>query len=303
MINMLRRLIGDHVELICNLDPQIGMVKVDPGQVEQVIMNLVVNAKDAMPSGGRIVVETALEVLEQDSEAFRPIDKELTFTPGQYVVLAVSDTGMGMNEAIVARIFEPFFTTKEVGRGTGLGLSMVYGFLKQSGGNITVNSIPDQGTQFKVYLPVVSDTAAVWRPDAGDKGSEVMRGSETILLVEDEHTVRKFLLRVLQSIGYNVIEAQDGRQALEFALNYSEPIHLLLTDLMMPNMGGKELSEKLSVPRPDIKIMFMSGYAEEGSPYTWNLREGLDFLQKPFSPSVLVQKVRAVLDTAQTVKH
>ena len=303
MTNMLRRLIGDHVELISNLDPQIGMVKVDPGQVEQVIMNLVVNAKDAMPSGGRIMVETALEMVEAGSDALRPIDKELSFEPGKYVVMTVADTGTGMDEATVARIFEPFFTTKEVGRGTGLGLSMVYGFLKQSGGNITVNSVPGEGTIFKVYLPLAKGTESAWRPEAGDDSAETAHGFETILLVEDEHTVRKFLLSVLQNIGYNVLEAQDGRQALEFALTYSEPIHLLLTDVMMANMGGKELSEKLSLHRPDIKMLFMSGYAEEGSPYTWNSRDGIDFLQKPFSPAVLAQKVRSVLDAAHAVKR
>ncbi len=303
MTNMLRRLIGDHVELVSNLDPQIGLVKVDPGQVEQVIMNLVVNAKDAMPAGGRITVQTAVEVVDQDSEALLPIDRELAFEPGQYVVMTVADTGTGMDEVTVARIFEPFFTTKEVGRGTGLGLSMVYGFLKQSDGNITVKSVPGEGTTFKVYLPLATGSAAVWRTDGADQGSESARGFETILLVEDEHTVRKFLLRVLQHIGYNVIEAQDGKQGLELSLNHPEPIHLLLTDVMMANMGGKELSEKLSLHRPEIKILFMSGYAEEGSPYTWNSQEDLDFLQKPFSPAVLAQKVRSVLDSTHTLKR
>jgi signal transduction histidine kinase/FixJ family two-component response regulator len=302
MTNMLRRLIGDHVELASNLDPHIGLVKVDPGQVEQVIMNLVVNAKDAMPSGGRINVETSVEMLDADTEGLRPIDKELSISPGRYVVLTVSDNGTGMDDVTIARIFEPFFTTKDVGRGTGLGLSMVYGFLKQSGGNISVTSAPGDGSVFKVYLPLAAGAGAVWKPTGTEEDSKPSRGFETILLVEDEHTVRKFLLNVLQNIGYKVLEAQDGKQAMDFAAGYAEPVDLLLTDVMMANMGGKELSEKLSLTRPDMKILFMSGYAEEGSPFTWNARESVDFLQKPFSPSVLAQKVRSVLDKAPAGK-
>ncbi|MEO7426155.1 MAG: ATP-binding protein, partial [Fibrobacteria bacterium] len=296
MTNMLRRLIGDHIELESSLDTKIGLVKVDPGQVEQVIMNLVVNAKDALPSGGRIQVSTSMETLTADSEALRPIDKELSFVPGRYVVLTISDNGTGMDEATIRHIFEPFFTTKEVGRGTGLGLSMVYGFLKQSGGNISVTSATGKGSAFRVYLPwVAGNRSSAWMPGGKEEGV-ASSGCETILLVEDEHTVRKFLLSVLQSKGYKVIEAHDGRQALEFATGYPETIHLLLTDVMMANMGGKELAEKLSLLKPDMKILFMSGYAEEGSSFSGEIREGVNFLQKPFSPVVLTEKVRAVLD-------
>jgi signal transduction histidine kinase len=297
MTNMLRRLIGDNIELASVPDPELGLVKADPGQLEQVIMNLVVNAKDAMPDGGRITVSTGMEVLAEDSVALHPIDKELSVVPGRYVVMSVSDTGIGMDDDTRSRIFEPFFTTKEVGRGTGLGLSMVYGFVKQSGGNITVTSAPGQGSTFRIYLPLASGGAA-WSPEATD-GSIPESGSETILLVEDEATVRKFLHNVLVQVGYRVIEAVDGKHALEICGTFGDPIHLLLTDVMMANMGGRELAAKLSESRPGLKILFMSGYAEEVRPEGWEGRDGVDFLQKPFSPGMLAQRVRAVLDSSR----
>lgn len=298
MTNMLRRLIGDNIELAAVPDPNLGLVKADPGQLEQVIMNLVVNAKDAMPEGGRITVETGMEVLETGSDAMNPIDKEIYITPGSYVVMTVSDTGTGMDEDTRGRIFEPFFTTKEVGRGTGLGLSMVYGFVKQSGGNITVSSNPGNGTIFRIYLPMASGTT-VWKPANSDEGIKHPAGIETILLVEDESTVRKFLLSVLQKAGYKVIEANDGKQALEVAENCETVIHLLLTDVMMANMGGRELAAKLAACRPELKVLFMSGYAEDYYPKGWEARDGVEFLQKPFSPGIFAQKVRTVLDTAR----
>jgi len=297
MTNMLRRLIGDNIELVSAPDPDLGLVKTDPGQLEQLIMNLVVNAKDAMPEGGRITVSSRMETLALDSDALHPIDKELSVVPGQYVVLSVSDTGIGMDDDTRSRIFEPFFTTKDVGRGTGLGLSMVYGFVKQSGGNITVTSTPGQGTTFRIYLPMATGGAA-WTPEAPD-GSIVESGSETILLVEDEATVRKFLLSVLTQVGYRVIEAEDGKHALEICGSVGEKIHLLLTDVMMANMGGRELASRLSDLRPGLKVLFMSGYAEEVRPEGWEGREGVDFLQKPFSPGMLAQRVRSVLDSTR----
>jgi signal transduction histidine kinase len=294
MTNMLRRLIGDNIELASDLDPDLGLVKADPGQLEQLLMNLVVNAKDAMPEGGRITVSTRMENLAEDSVALHPIDKEISVAPGRYVVLGVDDNGVGMDDDTRGRIFEPFFTTKEVGRGTGLGLSMVYGFVKQSGGNITVTSAPGRGTTFRIYLPLAPGGAA-WTPEAPD-GSIAESGSETILLVEDEATVRKFLMNVLTQVGYRVIEAQDGKHALEICAGLNEPIHLLLTDVMMSNMGGPELAEKLTLQRPAMKVLFMSGYAEEVRPDGWEGRDGVEFLQKPFSPGMLAQRVRAVLD-------
>ena len=238
-----------------------------------------------------------METLAQDSDALHPIDKELSVAPGQYVVLSVSDTGVGMDDDTRSRIFEPFFTTKEVGRGTGLGLSMVYGFVKQSGGNITVTSAPGQGTTFRIYLPLATGGAA-WSPEAQD-GSIVESGSETIRLVEDEATVRKFLHSVLTQVGYRVIEAEDGRHALEICGSFVDRIHLLLTDVMMANMGGRELAARLSDLRPGLKVLFMSGYAEEVRPEGWENRDEVDFLQKPFSPGMLAQRVRSVLDSTR----
>lgn len=297
MINMLRRLIGDNIELRAMPDPELGLVKADPGQLEQVIMNLIVNAKDAMPNGGSITVQTGVEILDADSDAIHPIDKELSISPGSYVVLSVIDTGTGMNEDTRGRIFEPFFTTKDVGRGTGLGLSMVYGFVKQSGGNITVSSRVDQGSAFRIYLPMASGSA-VWKPAEPEEGGKPAEGFETILLVEDETTVRKFLQSVLKKVGYQVLEAKDGKQAMEISETYGERIHLLLTDVMMANMGGRELAGKLSDSRSQMKVLFMSGYAEETYPTGWESREGVEFLQKPFSPAMLTRKVRSVLDAA-----
>ena len=297
MINMLRRLIGDNIDLVALPDPNPGLVKADPGQLEQVIMNLVVNAKDAMPEGGRISVETGMEILDADSVAMHPIDKEISINPGNYVVLTVSDTGTGMDEDTRGRIFEPFFTTKEVGRGTGLGLSMVYGFVKQSGGNITVSSIPGQGTTFRIYLPLAQGVNE-WKSGTGDREQAGAAGFETILLVEDEGTVRKFLLSVLQGVGYNVIEASDGKEALEMIEGRDDRIHLLLTDVLMANMGGRELAARMAECRPDMKVLFMSGYAEDSYPKGWEARDGVDFLQKPFSPVILAGKVRSVLDSA-----
>jgi signal transduction histidine kinase len=296
LTNMLRRLIGDNIDLGFAPDRGLGLVKADPGQLEQVLMNLVVNAKDAMPEGGRILVKTSMEELDLDSDALHPIDKEISIRPGSYVVLTVSDTGTGMDEDTRGRIFEPFFTTKEAGRGTGLGLSMVYGFVKQSGGNITVYSKAGEGTTFRIYLPLSGETSA-WKPVAAGEDSPPAIGHETILLVEDESTVRKFLLSVLIRAGYNVLEAESGKDALKISEAEGENIHLLLTDVMMANMGGEELATKLRTCHPEMKVLFMSGYSEEGYPKGWESREGVQFLHKPFSPSVLAQKVRTVLDS------
>ena len=300
MTNMLRRLIGDNIELVSVPDAALGLVKADPGQLEQVIMNLVVNAKDAMPDGGRITVETGMEMLAEDSDALRPIDKEISIAPGQYVVMTVSDTGTGMDEDTRGRIFEPFFTTKEVGRGTGLGLSMVYGFVKQSGGNITVLSNLGEGSIFSIYLPMAAGSTA-WKPKDSTDHAIQGAGFETILLVEDEFTVRKFLLSVLEQAGYRVLEAEDGKRARELSDATEETIHLLLTDVMMANMGGRELASQLAGHRPDMKILFMSGYAEDVDPKSWGGREGVEFLQKPFSPGTLAERVRTVLNSSRAL--
>ncbi len=299
LTNMLRRLIGENISLESRLDEDLGMVKADLGQLEQAIMNLVVNAKDAMPQGGRILVTTSCESLEAESEALLPLDPELVIMPGTYAVLGVEDNGVGMDDATKARIFEPFFTTKDVGQGTGLGLSMVYGFVKQSGGNITVSSESGSGSVFRIYLPLASpsdiDAAAHREARAAKPG----RGEETILLVEDEASVRNFLRSVLQRDGYKVLEAEDGRQAIALAQRFEGPIHLLLTDLMMANMGGKELARRMSVLRRDMRVLFMSGYAEEAVLQHGEILGGSRFLQKPFSPDTLARKVREILDEAE----
>jgi signal transduction histidine kinase len=299
MAKMLRRLIGENIALETRLDAGMGMVKADLGQLEQAIMNLVVNAKDAMPGGGRIMVSTGYEELAGESEAMQPLDPEMVVSPGRYAFLSVEDTGHGMDEVTRARIFEPFFTTKDVGQGTGLGLSMVYGFVKQSGGNITVSSTAGCGSCFRLYLPVAA--VAESEPSAPGSVAEPLptRGEETILLVEDEASVRNFLRSVLARDGYRVLEAGDGVAALDLAQRHDGPIHLLLTDLMMANMGGRELALRMAELRSNLLVLFMSGYAEEAVLPHEEIREGRRFLQKPFSPATLARKVRELLDTAR----
>ena len=296
MTNMLRRLIGENIALETNLDGDLGMVKADLGQLEQAIMNLVVNAKDAMPKGGRILVSTTSEDLAAESEAMQPLDPELIVTPGRYAILCVEDTGFGMDDTTKARIFEPFFTTKDVGQGTGLGLSMVYGFVKQSGGNITVASERDNGSCFRIYLPLAATADAEVGPVKDSNRPQVPRGEETILLVEDEASVRNFLRSVLNRDGYKVLEAEDGKAALALAQSHEGAIQLLLTDLMMANMGGKELSRRMAEVRKDMRVLFMSGYAEEAVLQHGEILDGNRFLQKPFSPDTLTRKVREILD-------
>jgi signal transduction histidine kinase len=299
MAKMLRRLIGEHIALETRLDADMGMVKADLGQLEQAIMNLVVNAKDAMPGGGRIVVSTGFEELAGENEAMMPLDPELIVPPGRYAMLSVEDTGHGMDETTRARIFEPFFTTKDVGQGTGLGLSMVYGFVKQSGGNITVSSAAGCGSCFRIYLPVAAQADPEPAGTENDLLPAPARGEETILLVEDEASVRNFLRSVLARDGYRVLEAEDGVAALDLAQRHDGPIHLLLTDLLMANMGGRELARRMLELRRNLLVLFMSGYAEETVLPHEEIREGRRFLQKPFSPDVLARRVRELLDSAR----
>jgi PAS domain S-box-containing protein len=286
---LLRRLIGEDVELITVLSPDLGRIKADPGQVEQVIMNLAVNARDAMPKGGRLTIETANVELDEDY-----VSRHVTVVPGRYVLLAMSDTGVGMEAPVLRRIFEPFFTTKELGKGTGMGLSTVYGIVKQSGGYIWVYSEPGQGTSFKVYFPQVGDAAA---SDASrTQLPELARGSETILVVEDEETVRHLILAVLRRRGYQTLEARQAQEALEFAEKHPGPIHVMLTDVVMPKMSGRELANQLATLRPEAKILFMSGYATNAIIHHGVLDPGTAFLQKPFTPDALVRKIRQILD-------
>jgi two-component system cell cycle sensor histidine kinase/response regulator CckA len=287
---MLCRLIGEDVELTTVLAEGIGRVKVDPGQIEQVILNLAVNARDAMPSGGKLALET--ENIEIDESYARSY---VSVTPGRYVILSVSDTGVGMPPEVKDRIFEPFFTTKGKGKGTGLGLSTVYGIVKQSGGNIWVYSELGHGTTFKIYFPRVEGEAEPLT--SKNETEQLPRGDETVLLVEDESSVRGLAARVLREQGYNVLEATDGNGAMNLAQEQKdEKIHLLLTDMVMPRMGGKELVKWMEVLHPGIRVLFISGYTEHAVAQHSVLKLGTPFLQKPFSPTSLAKKVREVLD-------
>ncbi|MFI5094337.1 MAG: PAS domain S-box protein [Candidatus Acidiferrales bacterium] len=292
---LLARLMGEHIEMVTRCGANVGNVKADPAQVEQVIMNLVVNARDAMPKGGRLTVETFN--VDLDSTYARD---HVSVKPGAYVMLAVSDTGMGMSPETVAHIFEPFFTTKESGQGTGLGLSTVYGIVKQSGGYIWVYSEPGKGTTFKVYLPRVTElaeskTGAVQPPGAG-------KGSETILLVEDEEAVRELASRILSAKGYSVVVAKSTQEAEQLATKHAGEIHLLLTDIIMPGTSGRELARRITERHPRTRVLYMSGYTDNVLAQGGVLEAGLSFLQKPFTPGALVQKVRDVLDSPVPAK-
>ncbi len=285
---ILRRVIGEDIEVTIALAPDLESVRADVGQLEQVLMNLVVNARDAMPTGGRLTVETAN--VEHDPEYAR--DREAAAVR-RFAMLAVTDTGCGMDEATKARIFEPFFTTKETGKGTGLGLATVYGIVKQAGGFIWVYSEPGQGTSFKIYLPAVDATAE--RTTAAAT-TPAPRGTETVLLVEDAAAVRAVTKQILERQGYAVLEAPDGEAGLRLAQRHRGVIHLLLTDVVMPRVGGRELAEQLARLRPDVKVLYASGYTDDSVVRHGILESGTAYLQKPFSPESLARKVRDVLD-------
>ncbi len=290
MDKMLRRIIGEHIQMKTILTPDLWYVKVDPSQIEQVIVNLAINARDAMPEGGRLLIETANVTLDDDY-----VSSHLGAQPGKHVLLAISDTGHGMSDEMKAHIFEPFFTTKEVGKGTGLGLATIFGIVKQSRGNIWVYSEEGVGTTFKVYLPRAAETGFPLPHTEVDE--EMPSGSETILLVEDDAEVRRLTQRVLQGQGYTLLSAQNGQEAIQLAAQHPAPIGLLLTDVVMPGMSGKALAEKLSLIQPNLKMLFISGYTDNAIAHHRVLDPEVAFLQKPFSPKALSGKVRQVLDS------
>ena len=290
-IKMLKRLLGEDIELVTLLDPKLGHVKADAGQMEQVILNLALNARDAMPQGGKLTLETRNVILQEDYA-----QKHFSLQPGSYIMMTISDIGCGMDPQTLSHIFEPFFTTKEPGKGTGLGLSTVYGIVQQSGGSIWVYSEPGRGTTFKIYLPRIEEPL----DEAGEKRIEPdnPRGSETILVVEDDEVVRKLTCQALRRYGYQVIEAANGNEALLACEKHRETIPLMITDVVMPQISGPELATRLRLLRPETQVLYMSGYTDDAVVRHGLLDAALYFLQKPFTPGALVHKVRDILDQA-----
>src|SRR5215470_12132391 len=289
MDKMVRRLMSETVEMTTKVEKHLGAVRADPGQIEQVILNLIVNSRDAMPDGGKLWIETRnVEVTASFSS------DQSSIKPGSYMLLSVTDTGVGISPDTLPHIFEPFYTTKESSRGTGLGLSTVYGIVKQSGGHITVTSELGKGTTFKVYLPRVEEAPQglqkVERVEPTTDG-----GGETILLVEDEPAVRELARTVLSEQGYKVIEAQNSEDAVRLAGRHRSEIHLLLTDVVMPGMSGRDLANHLTALHPYLRVLYMSGYTNNVFEENGTVEEGLSFLQKPFTPQALTQRVRETL--------
>ena len=291
MDGLLRHLIGEAVELVTLPAPDLGMVMVDPAQIEQVLMNLAANARDAMPDGGKLIIETANVTLDEEYVRLHP---EAT-SAGEYVVLIVSDTGVGMAAEVRARVFEPFFTTKSAGRGTGLGLSTCYGIVAQLGGHIEVEGDLGVGTTFRIYLPRVYQPASA--PTYRDEPVHLPAGDETVLLVEDEPLVRQYAAGALRKQGYTVLEAGNGHEALSVTQKRGgQKIHLLLTDVVMPLMSGKELAAQVTEVQPGVKVLYTSGYTDAQMVRQGALGEGAEFVQKPFTPAMLANKIREVLE-------
>ncbi len=293
MDKMLRRIIGEHINLDYVLSEDLLPVKGDASQIDQIVLNLAVNARDAMPHGGKLTIETANVVLDKNYS-----NKHFQTRPGEYVMLAISDTGIGMSKEVQERIFEPFFTTKGVGKGTGLGLSTVYGIVKQSNGFIWVYSEPGQGTTFKIYLPKAEPKEK--QQAQFDEFQATYSGSETILLVEDEKFVRDFVSRILKKNGYQTVVAKDAQEALQLVDEELEAFDLLLTDVVMPELSGKELEGYLREKGLKFKTLYMSGYTDKAIVRHGVLNEDIEFIQKPFAPGALLKKVRKILDDRES---
>ena len=286
---LLGRLVGEHIEFFTALDASLGHVLADPVQIEQVLVNLIVNARDAMPLGGKITIESSNVDLEEKHESKRSL-----IPAGRYVMFAVTDTGCGMDDETQSHIFEPFYSTKELGKGTGLGLATVYGIVKQSGGYIWVYSEQDRGTTFKIYLPRVENRIVSTLPPSAKM--DLRKGTETVLLVEDAEPLRALVKESLNSRGYRVLDAENGNRAIQIASDFSGPIHLLLTDVVMPGMGGRQLAEHVQQIHPATKVLYMSGYTNDGIVQSGILANGVALLEKPFTREILSQRVREVLD-------
>jgi PAS domain S-box-containing protein len=288
---MLRRVLGEDIELTISLAQPGSLVKADPGQIQQILMNLVVNARDAMPDGGQLWIETADVVLDEAH-----VRGHVRARPGPHVCLTVSDTGVGLDEETRARIFEPFFTTKPRGKGTGLGLSTVLGIVQQSGGHVTVESTPDEGASFRVFLPRTTEARTPPPPVREPRQPVARRGSETVLLVEDEGQLRVLARDILRGAGYTVFEAPNAAEAIKVSQRHAGPIHLLVTDVVMPHIGGQELARRLGVERPRMRVLYMSGYTDDGIVQGGTVDPNIAFLPKPITPDTLLGKVRETLD-------
>jgi CheY-like chemotaxis protein len=289
LMKMLHRLIGEDIELATRLAVDLGTVKADPGQIEQVILNLSVNARDAMPYGGKLLIETRNTVV---GETYASENAAMLATP--QVLLIISDTGSGIEEANLPHIFEPFFTTKNPGKGTGLGLATVYGIVKQSGGSIQVETEIGKGTKFKILLPRIQEMETGKPAAGGETRVEMPKGSETILVVEDQEMVRDLACQILRMQGYQVLQAADGNTAISLCQEYGDPIDLILTDVVMPQMSGRQMIEKISPLHPNIKVLYMSGYSKDAVQQS-GLDSQIAFIHKPFSSAALAYKVREAL--------
>ncbi len=289
MEQMLGRLIGDDIQLVTNPGPELGRVRADPGQIQQVLMNLVVNARDAMPRGGKLLVETANVAFDEVSARAHP-----GVLPGPFVMLSVRDTGKGMDAQTLEHLFEPFFTTKEAGKGTGLGLATVFGIVQQSGGFVKVESRPGMGSTFKIYFPRVE--GELWRLSQAGTDARTPTGTEMVVLVEDEELLRVTIHKILESAGYTVLDFSDPEEALLRVRTLDAPVRLLVTDVVMPGMSGPDLARGVQVARPDIRVLFMSGYTDEAMGAHGVLGEGTQFIQKPFTADALRRKIREALD-------